>query len=156
MKKTAVLLSIVVLTSVNAASAGVTTLPPPAYPQGTYQQQPVYQQAPVYAPPVAYAPAPVVYYTTPPVVYYAPTPVYYAPAPVSYGGYGCDPLFGFVSLIFNYGGDDHYYGNGGRHGNHGNGGGSGHRNNYRNYYRAVKNNSSGHHGAKGGNYRAGR
>ena len=93
----------------------------------------------------------------PPVVYYAPAPVSYAPVYGGYGGYGypgaygggygCNPLFGAVSLIFNDGGDDNYRScNGGGDGYYGNGGGYGYRGNGGGHYR------SGNGGGYGFNY----
>ena len=66
MKKTVVLMTVVVLVSASAAFGAGNTIPPqPAYPQGTYQTQPSYQTPPGYA-------APPVVYASPPAGYYAP------------------------------------------------------------------------------------
>ena len=145
MKKTVAILTAIVLASAGAAFAAGNTLPPPAYPQATYQPQPAYQLPAAYAAaPVVYAPAPVVYYTPPPAAYASP-----------YGGYGCDPLFGFVSLIFNFdsnsghrGHDDGYYRSRGN-------GGYGHYGNGRGYYRSGSGSGYGHRGSGGGYFRPG-
>jgi hypothetical protein len=149
MKKTGVLLTIIVLASAGAAFAAGNTLPPPAYPQKTYQP-PV-----AYAPqPAVYAPAPVVYYTPPPVVYYTPPPPAYA-SPYPYNGYGCDPLFGFLSLVVNYdGGSDHHDHDGGYY-NSGRGGGYNHYGQGRSYYRSGKSGGYGNRGGNSGYFRPG-
>jgi hypothetical protein len=132
----------------------------PAYPQPANAWQPIFQAPAGYAPPpVAYAAPPQpVYYASPPVVYYSPPPpppvVNYTPAPVFCGGgYGYDPFWGGVNVLFSYSdssGHDHHD-NGGGYGHGGYGGSYGHGGYDGNYGRGGYGGNYGH-GSSGGNY----